>query len=449
MAHIAVIDDDEDITSFFESLLLNEGYRVSCFSSVGAFLGKIQESPALFDLVLCDYRLPDGNGLQLFRQAKQKGLQRPYFLMTAFGDFEVAVEAMKAGVADYLIKPIKKEVLVQKVRSCLERSFLEEEVLFNRLDKNIVAHSVVMQNILHRISRVASSKASILLTGESGVGKEVLTRMLHGLSPRSKGSFVPVNASAIPETLFEAQFFGYRKGAFTGAIADHDGYAQAAHEGTLFLDEVGELPIASQAKLLRLIEERRVRPIGSKKPLDVDFRLVCATSKDLESAVKKGLFREDLYYRIAVVSIRIPPLRERPEDILPLARFLLNDLTREEGLEILDFTPEAQETILAYPWPGNVREMKNRIHEAILSTDKKFVDAKHLHLTRNQSSKAAFLFPYEQARLNFEKRYIKYLMKSARGNISRAAELSKLSRKAIYDLLKRHDLSPEAFRETR
>lgn len=446
MIRIALIEDDSDLSRFYSRLLQKEGYSAFPFESAQSFIDEVKKETSAFDLVICDYRLPDMDGFALYTTAKRLGVRCPFVLMSAYGDFEVAVKATKAGISDYLIKPVKKEILLQKVSSYVQRRSLEQEVLINRLGKNVIARSQEMQKILQSLSRAAESKASILLCGESGSGKEVLARMVHQISPRAGANFAAVNVSAIPDTLFEAEMFGYRKGAFTDAVRDHEGHARAADQGTLFLDEIGELALASQAKLLRLLEEKKVQPLGSKETFTVDFRLISATNKDLKALVKEGRFRDDLYYRLAVISVEIPPLRTRPEDIIPLARYLLLDIAQEEGLDIQDFAPRAQEVLLAYPWPGNVRELKNRIHEAALATDEKWIDAQHLNLPGEKAPREKPL-AYDKAKAKFEKRFTMRMLRIARGNINRVAELSGLSRKAVYDLMKRHKIDLEEFRK--
>lgn len=447
MFGIAIIEDDVDLARLMQGVLTREGYRVELFSNAAQFLQQVQRHTESFDLVLSDYRLPDQDGLKLYLSARAVGLNSPYMLMTAHADIDVAVQAIKSGVSDYLLKPIKPEVLLQKVGLYKEKGALEEEVFFYHLGKRVVGESPQMQDILRKLSRVANSKASILLMGESGTGKEVLARMLHNISNRNQSRFVAVNLSAVPDTLFEAEFFGYRKGAFTSAVRDHEGYARMAHNGTLFLDEIGEMPLTSQAKLLRLLEEKIVQPLGSVETLTVDFRVISATNKDLPALVKEGKFREDLYYRLAVISVIIPALRERPSDIIPLARHLLKELAAEEEKAVLDFTPQAQEKLLTYSWPGNVRELKNRIHEALLASDEKWIDVPQLNLAaRDPETESEITLSYDQSKGDFERRYAMRLMRAAAGNVNRAAELSRLSRKAVYDLLKRHKLSPDTFR---
>lgn len=445
--HIACIDDDEDLLVFLQMLLESQGYQVSTYVSGVQFLCAVEQDPDLFDLILCDYMLPDGDGFRIYTQSRKVGVICPFLMLTAYSDFDVAVQSIKAGISDYLLKPIKEELFLSKVSSYVRYRTLEEEVMLNRLGNRVVAYSQEMKDILRRLSRVAKSRASILLTGESGTGKEVLSRMLHTISPRSQeGSFVAINVSAIPESLFEAEFFGYCKGAFTGAVRDHVGYARMADQGTLFLDELGEMSLSSQAKLLRLLEEKKVQSLGGRTIDHVDFRVISATNRDLLQRIEQGDFRDDLYYRLAVVTIRIPPLRERPEDIMPLARHLLRELATEEGMDILDFTPEAQEMLLAYAWPGNVRELKNRVYEAMLASGERWIGASHLNLPKIGQKTEALTLAYTQAKTDFERQYITRLLKITRGNINKIAEISGLSRKAVYDLMKRHAIDPERFR---
>ncbi len=446
-AHIALIDDDEDLAALLQLWLEGQGHRVTTFERGETFLATLKKNVDMYDMVLCDYMLPELDGFQVYAHSKQMGLSCPYLLLTGYSDFEVAVQAIKAGISDYLIKPVKEEIFLPKVASYLEYRSMEEEVLFTRLGKRVVAQSPVMQDILRKLSRVAKSRASILLTGESGTGKEVLSRMLHEISPRSLGgTFVAINVSAIPETLFEAEFFGYRKGAFTGAMRDHDGYARMADQGTLFLDELGEMSLASQVKLLRLLEDRKVQALGGRTVHEVNFRVISATNRDLRSMIDESGFRDDLFYRLAVVTIHIPPLRERPEDIMPLARHLLRELAEEEELDVLDFTPEAQETLLSYHWPGNVRELKNRIYEAMLASTGKWIEAFQLNLPRTSNSSETRSLSYLDAKGDFERHYITRLLKITSGNVNRIAELSGLSRKAVYDMMKRHSIVPNEFR---
>lgn len=447
MANIALIEDDVELNRLFALTLKNEGFDVVSFVSATEFLEELRKKTDGLDLVLADYRLPDMDAFGLFQECRKLNLYCPFVIMTAFGDFEVAVKILKAGVADYIVKPIKPEVLIQKVQLYLEQITMQQEALIARMGKRIIARSSLMNEIIERLSRVAASKASILFVGESGTGKEVFARSIHEISNRGTGSFVAVNVSAIPETLFEAEFFGYKKGAFTDAVRDHDGYARKANGGTLFLDEIGDLSPGGQAKLLRMLEERTVQPLGTTNIFPVDFRLISATNRNLEAMIREGRFREDLYYRIAVIRSRIPPLRERPEDIIPLSRHLLSQLSREEGIQVNDFTPPAQEVLYSYSWPGNVRELKNRIHEALLQTSDEWIDSSHLTIHAEDGSREQPTLVYTAAKIDFEKRYILRLLRIAGGNIIKASRISGLTRKALYDMMKRHNVTRESYTE--
>lgn len=444
MSKIAIVEDDLELSRLFEGILRLEGHEVFTASSGKQFLDEIRKDVERFDLVLSDYRLPDTNASELFQECRRLNVLSPFVVMTAFGEVEVAVKLLKAGVSDYLVKPIKPDLLMQKVSLYLEQRNLQQEVILARIGRNIVARSQVMNDIFAKLSRVAASRASILFFGESGTGKEVFARVIHEASGR-KGNFVGVNVSAVPESLFEAEFFGYKKGSFTDAHRDHDGHARSADGGTLFLDEIGSLSDAGQAKLLRLLEERTIQPLGSNMVIPVDFRLISATNQNLEQMIRNGKFREDLYYRIAVVRLKIPPLRERHEDIMPIARHLLTQLSAEEGLPVNDFTPEAQRLLLSYSWPGNVREMRNRIHEALLESPDGWVDAPHLSIVSEESGSEHTMI-YEDAKSDFEKRFLVRLLKSSKGSIVRAAETSGLTRKSIYDMMKRQKIEPDQFR---
>ena len=446
MQKIALVEDDLELNRLFVRTLKMEGYDVTSVDSGGAFLSELKKDVEKFDLIITDYRLPDLDGFALFQECRKLNLLSPFVIMTAFGDFEIAVKILKAGVSDYLVKPIKPEVLVQKVKQYMEQRSLQQEAILARMGKKVVARSQVMNEILMKLSRVAPSKASILFAGESGTGKEVFARAVHEASARGSGGFVAVNVSAVPETLFEAEFFGYKKGAFTDAVRDHDGYARKADGGTLFLDEIGDLSPSGQAKLLRLLEERTVQPLGTTTVLPVDFRLISASNRNLEMMIREGRFREDLYYRIAVVRLRIPALRERTEDVIPIARHLLSQLAQEEDLQVFDFTPQAHEIMLSYSWPGNVRELKNRIHEALLQTDDHWIDGPHLQILHSEEPSKEATLVYGAAKREFERRYILRLLKAAEGNVIRAAKVSGLTRKALYDMMKRHNLSPNDFR---
>jgi DNA-binding NtrC family response regulator len=319
----------------------------------------------------------------------------------------------------------------------------------------IIGNSADTQQLLHSLDQLAPSQTPVLITGESGTGKELVARALHFCGPRAKEPFIAINCAAIPETLFEAELFGYQKGAFTGAVAAHAGAFEAAHKGTLFLDEIGELPLAVQAKLLRVLESSEVQRIGSTEQRKVNFRLVSATNRELDREVKAGRFREDLYYRILVYPLRVAPLRKRPEDIPPIVTHHLSVIAARENRPALRVTPAALEKLLSYPWPGNVREMVNLLERAVLMAANRPIDAQHIIFpTMSMSSRDSGpiasipLLPYKDAKMKFEREYYSQLMRTAGGNVSLAAKLGQKTRKEIYDALERLGLQATEYRDS-
>ncbi len=313
----------------------------------------------------------------------------------------------------------------------------------------IIGNSAETHQLLHSLDQLAPSHTPVLVTGESGVGKELVARALHFCGPRAKEPFIAINCAAIPETLFEAELFGYQRGAFTGAVNAHAGAFEAAHKGTLFLDEIGELPLAMQAKLLRVLETSEVQRIGATDHRKVNFRLVSATNRTLEDEVKAGRFREDLYYRILVYPLRVAPLRDRPEDIPPIVTHHLSVIATRENRTALRMTPAALEKMLTYPWPGNVRELVNLLERAVLMAENRVIDAEHVIFPRAISPNDAptGLLPYREAKARFELEYYSHLMRTAAGNVSLAAKLGQKTRKEIYDALQRLGLQATAYRD--
>ena len=386
-AHILVVDDEPDLRTLYELTLLREGYRVEAAADLAQARQCLQERR--FDVVITDMRLPDGLGLELLRDMVKQQRPERCVVITAYGSAENAVEALKAGAFDYLTKPVDLKQFRSVVASAVRGGEMLAAVpragaaaaaspgtsaaattaqgagLGAATLKRLVGHSAAMQAVKSRIVKVAGSMAPVLIQGESGTGKELVARAVHGCSHRAAGPFVAVNCSAIPENLLEAEFFGARKGAYTGSTQDRMGYFQAAKGGTLFLDEIGDLPLAMQSKLLRAIQERVVRPLGSSQEDSVDVRIVSATHKELGSEVEAGRFRQDLYYRLNVIVIGVPPLRERREDLPDLCVALLARICLESGFE----TPQLGSAVLAqlelHPFNGNVRELENMLHRAV------------------------------------------------------------------------------------
>ncbi|MBP6405490.1 MAG: sigma-54 dependent transcriptional regulator [Proteobacteria bacterium] len=380
---ILVVDDEPDLRTLYELTLLREGYRVDAAATL-AEAGELL-ADSRFDCVITDMRLPDGLGLELLRQLQTQQRAERCIVMTAYGSAENAVDALKAGAFDYLTKPVDLKQFRAVVASAIQGTAQgaaararpnapaprapEHPADADAALQRLVGESDAMREVKSRIAKVARSMAPVLVRGESGTGKELAARALHACSHRADGPFVAVNCSAIPENLLEAEFFGARKGSYTGATQDRDGYFQAARGGTLFLDEIGDLPLPMQSKLLRAIQERQVRPLGSTQEDMVDVRVVSATHKDLAADVQAGRFRQDLYYRLNVIEILVPPLRERRDDLPRLCDALLARIAHESGMPVPTLSPAVLAQLCAHPLPGNVRELENLLHRAVALSD--------------------------------------------------------------------------------
>jgi len=394
-----------------------------------------------FDLIVTDFKLPGMNGLEFLQAVKRANADLPVVVMTAYGTVESAVEAMKAGASDYVLKPFSLAELVLVIRKELDARKLREEnrslreALGQRYKyENIVAQSEKMQAVLALVERVAPTNATVLVGGESGVGKDLIARAIHQHSRRSAGPFIKINSTAIPENLLESELFGYEKGAFTGASTSKPGKFELADEGTLFLDEIGDVPPLTQVKLLRVLQEREFERLGGTKTLKVDVRLIAATNRDLRAALEDGTFREDLYYRLNVVAIDIPPLREHKEDIPALANFFLEKFAREYGRPLQGITPQAMKLLADFHWPGNVRELENVIERGVtLSTGTK-LDVADIQLDAAPARNAAgafFELPAGMTLEQWEQEAIRNALRQANGNKSQAARMLGLSRNAL------------------
>ncbi|MCB1053603.1 MAG: sigma-54-dependent Fis family transcriptional regulator, partial [Acidobacteria bacterium] len=358
IGQILVVDDEESMRRFFFLTLEREGFTVDTAESVAVALQKVQSQD--YDLILSDIRLGDGQGLEVLAAAKKKDPDLPVIMMTAYASAETAVEAMKLGAADYLAKPFNVDEVRIVVRNNVRTRKLVQEnkqlraQLRGKTESRFISVSKKMEQVLAMLDRIAKMDVTILVTGESGTGKELVMRMIHEKSPRAREPFISVNCGALPETLFESELFGYEKGAFTGADQRRMGLFETAGKGTLFLDEIGEMPLAVQVKLLRVLQEKSIRRVGGTSEIPVDVRVVAATNRNLAEEVKAGRFREDLYYRINVVPLEIPPLRERREDISPLIRFFLEKFSDRFGEPLKSFDSSALTQLESYTWPGNV-----------------------------------------------------------------------------------------------
>ncbi len=452
-ARLLVVDDDADLLRLLAMRLQATGYDVATADSVTAARSRL--GMERFDLVVSDVRLPDGDGLALFEDIRRQHPALPVILLTAHGTIPDAVEATALGVAGYLTKPFDSQALLQGIRQALQRAGPTHARSGLRADAPgsagdtawraaILSRSSRMQAVLDEARLVAAADASVLIRGDSGTGKELLARAIHLASPRAAAPFVAINCGAIPEPLLESELFGHVRGAFTGATSAHQGLVQAAHGGTLFLDEIGDMPPALQVKLLRVLQERAVRPVGATRAQAVDLRIVSATHRDLDAALAAGQFRADLYYRIDVVSLQLPTLAERREDIPLLAGHFLRSLAHKYGRRLTGFAPEALEALATAPWPGNVRQLHNVVEQACaLATTALIPRALVERALRVQPVEA---LGYAEAKRRFERNYLIQLLKLTAGNVSDAARLAERNRTEFYRLLQRHDLTPELFR---
>jgi two-component system response regulator PilR (NtrC family) len=423
-AKVLVVDDEDDIRELLELTLLRMGLGVECAANVADAQTLLDSHQ--FDLCLTDMRLPDGDGLQLVRRIAGSGMDLPVAVITAHGSTENAVAALKAGAFDYVSKPLSLEQLRTLVKSAL--SLPQKPPAGKRGGHGLLGESPAIEQVRTMIAKLARSQAPVYISGESGSGKELAARLIHENGARHEKPFVPVNCGAIPENLVESEFFGYRKGAFTGADADREGFFHAANGGTLFLDEVGDLPLAMQVKLLRAIQEKRVRKVGATSEDPVDVRIISATHQNLQKLVEEGRFRQDLYYRLAVIELRMPPLRECREDIPALAAAILERLASEAGSAALRLTKPAVDALVAYDFPGNVRELENILERAIALSGADDISAEDLQL-------APHIAPEEPAAPNAKWPLQEYLDRVEREAILEALDKTRFNRTAAAKLL--------------
>lgn len=441
---LLLVEDDPLLGESLHEALSRQGYQTRLATSGADALSAC--SNEYFDLVLQDVRLPDADGLDILQEILTTQQSCNALVMTGQATVEMAVRAMKLGAFDFITKPFSVDVLLMKLDRLLEFRSLEKQVaeLSGTSDprSRIITRSPAMRAVLDTIAVVAASEASVLFLGESGTGKELLTETLHALSLRAQGPLVRVNCAAIPETLIEAELFGVEKGAFTGADLARPGYLEFASGGTLFLDEIGELTPAVQAKLLRVLGERTATRVGGASQYDLDFRLVCATNRDLRAMVAEQEFREDLYYRLNVISLHVPPLRDRREDIPLLTAHFIERFAKDRQSRIR-LTPEALESLLMLPWPGNVRELSNLVEQLSLLYPGQQILQRHIPRGEADGQQLGTIFekitvgiPLKGAVAEFERRYIERVLASTGGRKSRAAEILGLSRQALWDKLR-------------
>jgi DNA-binding NtrC family response regulator len=384
MAEKLLIVEDEDTLRFsLKRVFLREGYEVDVAPDAETAVEFIKEK--IYDLIITDIILPNMDGIELLKHIREEMPDQIVIIITAFASLETAVEALRAGAYDYVVKPIIHEEIKQIVRNALKQKMLQKEVTYlkrqieRRYDfSKIIGESDSMKRIINEVKKIANARSNVLLLGETGTGKELIARAIHFNSNRADKPFIPINCSAIPENLLESELFGHMKGAFTGAITSKRGLFEEANGGTIFLDEIGDLSINLQSKLLRVLEDQEIRPVGGTQSIKVDIRFISATNKDIVSAVKDGSFREDLFYRINVITIKLPPLRERREDIELLVRYFIQKFSFELGKRVNGIDEEALSHIKKYNWPGNIRELQNVIERAILISESSLISSEHL-----------------------------------------------------------------------
>ncbi|POA79232.1 sigma-54 dependent transcriptional regulator [Pseudomonas sp. DP16D-R1] len=436
---VLIVDDEPDIRELLEITLGRMKLDTYSARDVGEALGLLKRET--FDLCLTDMRLPDGTGLELVQHIQQRYPQIPVAMITAYGNIETAINALKAGAFDFLSKPVDLGRLRELVASALLLA-----APGSTIDRRLLGDSLPMRNLRKQIDKLARSQAPVYISGESGSGKELVARLIHERGPRANHPFVPVNCGAIPSELMESEFFGHRKGSFSGAIEDKPGLFQAAHGGTLFLDEVADLPLPMQVKLLRAIQEKAVRSVGGQQEEVVDVRILCATHKDLDAEVAAARFRQDLYYRLNVIELRVPPLRERRDDIEPLASHVLMRLAADTGQPAVKLHPHALDALKSYRFPGNVRELENMLERAHTLCENKQIEASDLRLAEGNCAIEGGLLDLTQidnleAYLeNVERQLILLALEETRWNRTAAAQRLNLSFRSMRYRLKKFGL---------
>jgi DNA-binding NtrC family response regulator len=456
-ARILLAEDEKTQRDLLEGFLKKEGFSVDAAGNGKEALLRLEEN--LFDIVLVDYKMPEMDGLQTLKEIRKRYVDLPVVMMTAYGTVETAVASMKEGAFDYLTKPIDLEELLLKLQKLMERSGLirENRELRTRLRErytfaNIVYGSPKMEDVMGLIARVAPSQATVLVLGESGTGKELIANAIHYASPRSAKPLIKVSCSAFPETLLESELFGHEKGAFTGATQRRIGRFEEADAGTIFLDEIGDLSPGIQLKLLRILQEKEFQRLGSNFTLRTDVRVITATHRNLEEAVKKGLFREDLYYRLNVISISLPSLRERREDIPPLTDHFLKKYSKENQKSILDISREARALLLRYPYPGNVRELENIIERAVVLCRGDVITTQDLpfHLQEGRSESAEFTKKEKglpESLEEIEKDLILKALHQHQWVQTKAAESLRISERVLRYKIKKYKIRPGEVKE--
>jgi len=439
---VLIVDDEENMRDMLKVLLTEEGYQCDTAEEGMEALSKLREDS--FDFVLCDIRMPGLDGPGLLSRMKKEGINSTVIMMSAYGTLDTAIETMKQGAYDYISKPFRTDEILLTLRKARERErLLRENVTLRRVisrerrAKNIVTRNPKMLSVLETVEKVAPYKSTVLITGESGTGKELVAKAIHFGSSRAGGPFVPVNCGAIPENLLESELFGHAKGAFTDASQTKKGLFEEAHQGTIFLDEIGELPLMLQVKLLRVLEEEDIRRVGDNKEIRVDVRIIASTLRDLSEDVKEGRFRSDLFYRLNVLNIHLPPLRERKEDIPILVEAFIEKYNQRLGKNIKEMSAEAMDLLMSAKWEGNVRELENAVERSIAMTEGDTVHADALppYLSRKQENGYLCIpeneFSIKKVTREIEEMLIRRALAKTGANRTRAAKLLQISHRAL------------------
>jgi len=441
LGRVVVVDDDSEMRSLLEDFLRTSGYEVNSFESPIGALKVLESQGNQFDLVISDIRMPHMDGFEFVKEIKKFNFELPVVLITAFGSIESAIEAIRLGAYDYVVKPFQLADIQVTIKRAMEYKRLRSENVVLRKEikqkwglGDIIGRSDQMQVVFDLVKRVANANANVLIMGESGTGKEVIARAIHEQGARSSGPFVAINCTAIPESLLESELFGHAKGSFTGAGQRKSGLFEEANGGTLFLDEIGDMDPSLQAKLLRVIQERKIRAVGDTQSRDVDVRIIAATHKDLKSAIKDGRFREDLYYRLSVIPIQIPALRHRKKDIPLLAEHFLKKYSATNGIAISGLTDGAVQWLISQPWEGNVRELENVIERSVVLCRGSQIDVDDLPEKEMKDSEDFYAnvirdFPTIE---ELEKRYMQFILEKTGGRKGRAAQILGINRRTLY-----------------
>ncbi|HBQ7655366.1 two-component system response regulator GlrR [Klebsiella pneumoniae] len=439
-ARLLLVDDDPGLLKLLGMRLVSEGYSVVTAESGPEALRVLGREKV--DLVISDLRMDEMDGLQLFSEIQKGHPGMPVIILTAHGSIPDAVAATQQGVFSFLTKPVDKDALYKAIDEALEQRSPATDEAWRQA---IVTRSPLMLRLLEQAGMVAQSDVSVLINGQSGTGKEIVARAIHNASPRHDKPFVAINCGALPEQLLESELFGHARGAFTGAVSNREGLFQAAEGGTLFLDEIGDMPVALQVKLLRVLQERKVRPLGSNRDIEINVRIISATHRDLPKAMARGEFREDLFYRLNVVNLKIPPLSERTEDIPLLANHLLRQSADRHKPFVRAFSSDAMKRLMAAKWPGNVRQLVNVIEQCVALTSSPVIGDALVEQALEGENTA--LPTFVEARNQFELNYLRKLLQITKGNVTHAARMAGRNRTEFYKLLSRHELDANDFKE--